>query len=268
MAAVKGRYPWGVGVTSFVLPADLVTNVRCAAPLADAVQLLFFESPSQAVLDHPLDLPELSRIAAEQQLRYTVHLPIDIRLGAGERQLRQQGVDEIDALVGKLAILSPESYDLHLAGEPELASEVWLDNLAWSLRELKRRLGQEARRLAIENIEYPLDPLLPLVTEFDLSLCLDMGHVLRYGHDWQQAVEEFLPRARHLHLHGVSGGRDHRALAAADGSWLLGLGERLRHLDFSGVVTLELYALERVEQSLAVIAEAWRPFAQQDEDEK
>ena len=49
---------------------------------------------------------------------------------------------------------------------------------AHSIEELLRRTALPSRAIAVENIEFPFDLTLALAEEFDLSLCLDTGHVL------------------------------------------------------------------------------------------
>jgi sugar phosphate isomerase/epimerase len=69
-----------------------------------------------------------------------------------------------------------------------------------------------------------------------------------------------LPRVRHLHYHGVQAGRDHQALTDAEQAWML--GKRLAEAGYDGVVTLEMYSLEKLKGSLALLDEAWPPFVQ------
>ena len=45
-----------------------------------------------------------------------------------------------------------------------------------------------------------------------MDLCLDIGHLLRYGHDPGEQLEAFLPKSAMVHLHGVNDGQDHLGL--------------------------------------------------------
>jgi len=260
MTGGKRQYPWRLGATSFVVPADMTENVRLLAPLVDDVQLLFFESAAKSALSHPLEISELIRLRQEHALSYTAHLPLDIRLGSDRRDEREAGIAEICRLVEELSPLIPLSYDLHLLREDELPLERWLDNLARGLQSLAESLGAEKKMVAVENIDYPYGLVAPLVAENGFSHCLDWGHLLRYGHDGQEALA-MLPQTRHLHYHGVQGERDHQALRDPAEAALL--AEALIAADFQGVVTLELYSLERLSASLALLVEAWLPFMKQ-----
>ncbi|MFH1019713.1 MAG: cobamide remodeling phosphodiesterase CbiR [Pseudomonadota bacterium] len=251
----KNRCPWRLGATSCVLPADIMTNVRALAPLVDDVQLLFFESAAKSLLPQPLDVQALRDLAGEHGLSYTVHLPIDLTLGAAARDKRQEGIAEILRLMAQLAPLAVLSFDLHLVREPDLPDPAWLDNLAAGLGELSAALGDEKRLVAVENIEYPYGIVAPLVAEYGFSVCLDLGHLAHYGHDLEEGFA-LLSRARHLHYHGVRDGRDHQALFDAEHAGML--GKRLAETGYDGVVTLEMYSMEKLKGSLALLDEVWQ----------
>lgn len=255
----KNRQPWRLGATSCVLPADIMANVRTLAPLVDDVQLLFFESAAKSLLPQPLDVQALRDLAEAHGLSYTVHLPTDLALGAASRVARQEGIAEILRLMDLLAPLGPQSFDLHLVREQELSDAAWLDNLAASLRELSGVLGEQKRLVAVENIEYPYALVAPLVAEYGFSVCLDLGHLVHYGHDLEEGLG-LLPQVRHLHYHGVRDGRDHQALTDMEQARML--GKRLAAAGYDGVITLEMYSLEKLKGSLALLAEAWPPFVQ------
>jgi len=254
----KKRFPWRLGATSCVLPADIMTNVRVLAPLVDDVQLLFFESAAQSRLPQPVDVQVLRDLAEEHGLTYTVHLPTDLALGAASRAERQEGIGEMLRLMAQLAPLGVLSFDLHLVREPDLSEAAWLDNLAASLEKLSGALGDEKRLVGVENIEYPFGLVAPLVAEYGFGVCLDLGHLVHYGHDLEEGLA-LLPKASHLHYHGVRGGKDHQALHDAEQARMM--GARLADAGYDGVVTLEMYSIEKLKASLALLDEAWQPFS-------
>lgn len=260
MEAVKGCYPWRLGAPSYVIPEAILPNVELLAPLVDDVQLLFFESSGASELEHAVPLAALAELAATHDLTYTVHLPTDIHLGHPDRAVREEGIAEIEHLVALLAPLAPRAFDLHLNQQPELGPAEWREHLAASLALLRSRLGSEAEKIAIENIDYPFAQVQSLVAAHGFSVCLDLGHVLYYQHDWPAAVE-IAPVARHLHLHGVRGGRDHRPLGLDQANHLVAVGQSLAAGGFSGVLTLEMYKFDSLRRSCDLLAELWQPFA-------
>lgn len=260
MESVKGRYPWRLGAPSYVIPEAVLPNVELLAPVVDDVQLLFFESSNTSQLEHEVPVAALAELAAAHDLTYTVHLPTDIFLGHADAATRQAGIDEIERLVAQLAPLRPLAFDLHLNRQPELADEAWLEYLAESLTLLRSRLGSEAAKIAVENIDYPFTQVQSLVAAHGFSLCLDLGHVLYYQHEWPAAVAN-APKAAHLHLHGVRDGRDHRPLGLDQATHLVEVGQALSRGNFRGVLTLEIYKYEYLHRSCDLLAELWQPFA-------
>ena len=189
-----------------------------------------------------------------------MHLPTDIRLGAADERVRQQGIDEIERLVAELDSLRPICYDLHLNKETAVRDEPWLENLDTSLSALQGRLGEKAARITIENIDYPLEQIRDLIAGNNFRLCLDMGHILKYGHDWQSALTEYVPAAQHIHYHGVQDNRDHQSITVSDMARCRELGAALYEADFRGVLTLELYSLQQVRESGDILKQAWESF--------
>ncbi|MBU4261742.1 MAG: sugar phosphate isomerase/epimerase [Proteobacteria bacterium] len=261
MVKIKGRYPWRIGATSFVIPAGIEENVRYLADRVDDIQLLFFESPSQCRLPQQVDVHLLQGLAQEHDLSYTVHLPSDIQPGSSDEGVRQQAIAEIIRLMAQLAQLSPLCYDLHLALQPELAMGQWLGNIDEFLRRLRHALGRERAVVAIENIDYPFSLVRPLVREHGFALCADIGHGLLYGED-QNVLFADIGKAAHIHYHGLRGGRDHQALGAEQQACSKRLGHVLHAVGFTGVLTLEVYRSADLQASLQHIAESWLHYQQ------
>ncbi len=259
MIMLKGGYPWHVGATSFVLPAGVEENVVFLADKVDDIQLLFFESASQSLLPHHVNVPLLRETAIEHDLSYTIHLPSDIRAGANSAKLRQTGVDEIARLFEELQPLNPRAFDLHLAAEHELSRGQWQENISDFLLLLQKKLGMESSRLAIENIDYPFSDIRDLVLDHGFSLCLDFGHALFYDDEPEQRLHDIV-HAAHIHYHGIENDKDHQALAHSQSAFTKKLGRQLQASDYTGVVTLELYSEEKLRNSLQQLDADWHDF--------
>lgn len=259
MTPFKGRYHWRLGATSFIIPAGMNENVHFLSRLVDDVQLLFFESRANSKLENPLDIGLLERQAGEHDLTYTVHLPIDLHLGSISRRRRDEAIAEIIDLMTKLAPLAPSCFDLHLLRELDMAEGQWLDCLNDSLSELADRLGSERRKIAIENIDYPFQSVRSLALDHGFSLCLDFGHGLRYGEGLEQMLND-IPRAVHVHYHGVVGHSDHLAVHSGQHEMNIQLAEKMSEHCFFGVVTLEVYSRERLRDSCRTLANVWKEY--------
>ena len=74
-------FPFRLGTSSYIIPADILPNAHYLAGKVKDIELILFE-----VDDGPNNLPspevieELEQIAREQDLTYTVHLPLDLKL--------------------------------------------------------------------------------------------------------------------------------------------------------------------------------------------
>src|SRR5512138_2446763 len=80
--------PFRTGTTSYIIPDEILPNVCYLAGQVQDVELVLFEldeGPSN--LPGPELVEELNRLASAHGLTYTVHLPLDLRLGAdGDEQ--------------------------------------------------------------------------------------------------------------------------------------------------------------------------------------
>jgi sugar phosphate isomerase/epimerase len=220
-------------------------------------------------LPHSFSQPTVERLAelkAETGLAYTVHLPLwSVEPSTPLEPVREGSVRAVIDVVQATRSLAPECYVLHATGA--LASEFYRLNLPEparsfilgqfqgrareSVRAILADTGLTSRQLAIETIEFPFDMILALAEELDLSLCLDIGHVLA-GFcgpvDLFDSLERCLPRLAEIHLHdcpwvGHDGeivyGKDHQALGKGD----LDVGrllDRLAEPGFAGPLILEL----------------------------
>jgi sugar phosphate isomerase/epimerase len=210
-------------------------------------------------------------------LSYTLHLPLwSVEPSTPLAPVRKGSLEALVQAIQSTRPIEPEVYVLHATGA--LAAEFYNMNISEmarmlilrqfqngareSIKSILSETGLPSRRLAIETIEFPLDMTLELAEEFDLSICLDTGHVLAGFPGWFDffdVVEKLLPRLAEVHLHdskkmpeGVRGyGEDHKPLGAGD----LELGrflDRLAAAAFHGPLVFELKMNEALE-SLKVV---------------
>ena len=152
--------------------------------------------------------------------------------------------DDVDQAVGPAGdvahatgALAAEFYRMRL---PEMGRALLMRQFQGgaleSLATMLAETGIDSRKLAIETIEFPLDLTLEMAEKLDLSLCLDVGHVLSGFSgdvDFFDAVALCLPRLLEVHLHdspvpvsqeAIVYGKDHAVLGTGD----LDLAHRLR----------------------------------------
>ncbi len=228
--SLKGKFPFRLGTTSYILPDEILPNVRWLAPQIDDIELVLFESDTLSNIPTPSFVAELKAIALDQAITYTIHLPLDIVLGHPDPAVRAQSLEICLRLADRVEPLSPFAYIVHCTGDqrgqvPSEDMRRWLDGHRQSLVTLANRLGP--RRLCLETLEYPFDFLLPLIMEIDLGVCLDIGHLMLHQRDVLGHFDRLVERIHVIHAHGIVDGIDHQSLASCDPAVFAALIERL-----------------------------------------
>lgn len=228
-----------------------------------------------------LNLPSVNRLRMLKESRglsYTLHLPLwSVEPSTPVQPVRRGSVEALVDGILRMASLEPEVYVLHATGalasefssmaalEPvrPLVLRMFQEQARRSIKRLLDCTGLPPRRLAVENIEFPLELTLELAEEFDLSVCLDIGHLLAgYSGDvtLEEALARIFPRLAEVHLHdayhrqapdGSVRVADHLPLGYGDLAieWFLG---QLQEADFTGPVIFEL-TIEEAHASLELI---------------
>ncbi|HOU23833.1 MAG TPA: cobamide remodeling phosphodiesterase CbiR [Anaerolineae bacterium] len=239
-----------IGTTSYIIPADILPNVAYLAPQVEDVQLVLFETD-----EYGSNLPDaalcarLNELAAAHGLTYSVHLPLDLRLGDGGEETDLSLV-KARRVIEATHPLRPFAYTLHLDGRalvdacgagpvPEAYIASWRENARRALEIVSGWLD-EPERLCVENLE-AWDPAFfaPLVETLPVSRTIDIGHLWLQGVDPLDHLACWIGRARVIHLHGVAE-RDHASLAHVPATRLDPV-VRFLAARFGGVVTLEVF---------------------------
>jgi adenosylcobalamin phosphodiesterase len=251
--------PFRLGTTSYIIPDEILPNARYLASRVRDVELVLFELdegpsnfPDTAVIR------ELKAIAATSELTYTVHLPLDLRLGAdGEEQ--HVSLVKAHRVIEATQNLTPYAYVLHLDGrevrdssDPR-ALQGWQDQAVRAL-ELVAGWAGGPERLAVENLEgYRLDFWEPVLARILVSQCVDIGHLWLAGHDPVSYLTQALPRTRVVHLHGIDN-RDHQSLRHVPDEKLDRVLNYLVEQTYQGVLTLEIFNEADLQTSLEAIS--------------
>jgi sugar phosphate isomerase/epimerase len=254
------NFPFRLGTTSYIIPADILPNAHYLAGKVRDMELILFE-----VDDGPNNLPsaevidELSQIASQHDLTYTVHLPLDLKLGEDGSE-QDQSLVKARRVIECTRRLGPWAYVLHLDGRSVRTStdagqiRLWQDRSVRALEIVSAWTGG-AERLAVENLEtYPLDFIQPVLDRIPVSRCVDIGHLWLDGHDPIPYLQAALPRTRVIHMHGIAE-RDHRSLAFMIREKVEAVWNELLRMNYQGVLTLEIFSEEDFMSSLKVIEE-------------
>ncbi|MFO7713431.1 cobamide remodeling phosphodiesterase CbiR [Desulfosarcina sp.] len=255
-------FPFVLACPSFVYPAGYADNVRLLAGFVDEIQLLFFESRPTKRLPSTRLIRELANLADTADITYNVHLPADIFLGHPDPLERRRSTDALQQILDRCGPLAPSTFTLHLNRNPDDIKRVpvstWQELMTDSLAKILRRFP-ESRRISVETLDYPFAQVAPVVTGLDLSVCMDMGHLMVHGVDLFDFFAVWEPRITIIHLHGVDQARDHLPLNRLSQLHMDKVLAILR--TFSGVVSLEVYSQPALDASLAHLRDQWRQTA-------
>jgi sugar phosphate isomerase/epimerase len=254
---LKRKFAFRFATTSYIIPAPIVPNLHFLGRHLDEVELVLFESGDASNLPSRAEIREMAQIGSELDITYNIHLPGDLFWGDPDPILRKQFEETALRFYERTLPLDPTQYILHLDsrradGSVEENQSAWMERVTASVGNLGRA-GIDLTRVAVENLEYPLERILPLVELSRMTFCLDIGHLLRYGYDLEANLQTFLPRSSMVHLHGVCQGEDHRGIEWIPQREWETLGLALQ--DYQGGVSLEVFALADLHASLPRIQE-------------
>jgi sugar phosphate isomerase/epimerase len=250
-----------IGTTSFIYPGGWLYNVERLGPHFDDVELLFFESEGAHAFPSSAECHALARAKRELGLSFSLHTPLDASLASEDEQKRRAGVRAISRAIEAAATFEPEAYVLHVyLGDAEHAERPPTDIEGWRARATESLLeiiaqGIPARRLCVEQLDYDFSLIEPVIEALDLSIALDVGHLVRDGQDELAALERYLPRTRIVQWHGTDPeDRDHRSLVHYPASRARSLLSALLEANYDGVLTLEVFREADLQSSQAVVS--------------
>ena len=222
---------------SCVLPDRVGPNCRALAPLVSEVALMFLETQGCLAYDHD-DLPaDLSNLP----LTYHMHLPDDLPWDGGGAAVSET-IRELDR---KIAFLRPWGYVLH---PPKPGC----------LTDLLRHCGHLAPQLCLENTRHSdLTDIWNEISDNNVSVCLDIGHLVSYGQERLLELDGLYDRIRILHVYGGETGRGHQSLEELPDPALL--EHIMQRLTAPCVVVVEVFSMDRLERSLSVLR-SWMTF--------
>lgn len=213
---------------SCVLPARVGPNCLALASMVREVGLMLLETKDCLEYDD-LDLPQS---LAALDLSYHAHLPVDLpwELGVGNVALT------LRTLVDKVAFLNPWGYVLHPPDFKDLAGLC----TAWP----------EARHLCLENIRgQNLHSVWQVIREYNLGVCLDVGHLVSYGQQEMLRLPGFFEHVRIMHVYGGECASGHLSLEHLDQALLRDLLFQVG----SCVLVVELFAWDTWMHSVSLL---------------
>lgn len=260
---MKSRFPFRLGTTSYIIPDDILPNIRYLAGKVDDVQLILFESDELSNLPPAHVIAELAAIGRGENLTYTVHFPLDVWLGAADELERVQSVDKCRRIIDLCRRLDVRTYALHLApADPDDRGELpaanmtgWLKSCGTSLAVLCAEL-ESSRQLCVETLAYRFDVVDELLETHDLGVCLDIGHLLLGKRDVEAHLAKYAGRLHLMHIHGVREDRDHQSLRYLDPDLLAAAVRQMSDTAVRPrVMTVEVFCEADFKESMEVLVD-------------
>lgn len=253
--------PFRLGTTSYIIPDDIIPNVRFLADKIQDIQLVLFElDEAQNNLPGRQDVAALRSLARQNDLSFTVHLPLDLRLGgeAGETHI---SLEKARRVIEATLKLQPRAYIVHLDGKDERHADRqdvitrWREQAVLSLQWTANLVG-DLQRMAVENLEgYPFDFNDRVIAESGCARCVDVGHLWLDGHDPVEYFNGRFDQTTVIHLHGI-GERDHQSLSFMPKEKIDRLMDYLLKNDYRGELTLEVFSEDDFFSSLRAVMES------------
>lgn len=229
--------PFRLGTTSYVYPADILPNVERLTGKVDDIQLILFEGEFSN-LPSPEVIAQLKTLGQQHNLSYTIHCPINLKLGDADESLRQKAV-ESHRYIMKLTRDIAHLFVVHAEGlKAEESAELFVKRIDKSFSELLPHVPPEIP-VCLENLDYPMEVLDPILVKYNLSVCLDNAHFMVNGYDAATYLQKYGSRCKIVHFQGSTESKGHLALPQGDE---LDLRQWLDYLrQFTGTVCLELF---------------------------
>ncbi len=248
----KRHFPFRLSTTSFIYPADWVTNVRRLGPYLDEIELLILEGRPDA-LPAPGEVAALAALGRELAVTYNIHLPYDLSPCDPDRKRRSQALDAIKRVVDLSAPLAPTTHTLHLPFDQSHPAD-WQERAEDSIARLIAG-GVDPVSLSIETLDYPFELAGDIVESHGLRVCIDVGHLIVNAMDPEAVMDRWLTQAAIIHLHGAVSDADHLPLHRTRPQTLRAILKRLQ--SFGGTVSLEVFRLDHLAASLRTLDAFW-----------
>jgi sugar phosphate isomerase/epimerase len=250
--------PFRLGTTSYIIPDDILPNVRFLAGKVQDIQLVLFElDDARNNLPDNQQITELNALASQFGLSYTVHLPLDLRLASDPSEVHislQKARRVIEATIA----LNPQAYIVHLDGKEERSAsdetilDRWRSQAVQSLQHIADLAGG-INLLAVENLEgYQVDFNDAVILQSGCSRCIDIGHLWLDDHNPVEFFKGRLEQTSVMHLHGIHE-RDHQSLQYMPEEKMDDLFQYLIRNNYRGVMTLEVFSEDDLTTSIQAI---------------
>jgi sugar phosphate isomerase/epimerase len=259
---------FAISAPAMIYGHDIVENAEILADMVENIEIVLFHTPTQNNFLSRADVRQLSHIANRCQVTYTVHLPDSLEIASASAAKRAESVRRTLELIAATEEIRPQHFILHvpftpptlvpvpgsyLTSIPQPRWQDWLKRAAESLSTIVEHRGPSAP-LLVENINYSLSFLEPLVQSGLCNICLDIGHLLLGQEGVRGAMKRYRSHIQEIHIHGIKDDCDHHSLALLPQDRFSRWMEHIIGMGYEGIFNLEVFSPRDLAVSLALLA--------------
>ena len=245
---------------------DIVENAEILSTIVDNVEIVLFRTPTQNNYLSSREIATLVEIARRTGITYTVHLPTSLQIASTDLTQRLESAQSVIELIKQIEPLNPQYFILHIPYTPPTLVykpgdyfkqieytewQKWLERASNSLMDIAT-IG-EKNRLLLENINYSVYHLKPLIKNNQCNICLDIGHLMLGTENVSAELVNYHDIIKEIHLHGVKGHVDHHSLDTISQDRLSKWLRLLNSEGFSGILNIEVFSPSDFKSSLGLI---------------
>lgn len=256
------KIPFPLGTTSNIYRLDIIENVVALAPLVDDIEITLFESKGEYSYPTKDTISKLVSIAEKENISYTIHLPYDINLGSLIEEDREIALNNYLRMIEITKDLPIHSYVIHLVyDESEIEKSLYY--IKEGMKDLIEKSNVLSTAFCVETLFQPFDLLFQIVKDLNLSITLDIGHLVKNNYYSNEVLYLYLPYTRIIHFHGVKEGLspdgrikllDHKSICEYSSKFLNNLYSILNDHSYLPIVfTIEVFSIDYLESSLKEI---------------
>jgi sugar phosphate isomerase/epimerase len=258
-----------------VFGKDLTENVSLLAGRMDHIEIILFQTSNLHNIPSAGDIDYLNGIREKNKITYSVHLPAFLEIASSDRKKREASIRLANNIITRMNAIRPLHYVLHIPfTTPTLTPQPdvyfynddkeqfysWIPRALNSLKLLKDVAGQ-GTKILVENINYSPLFLKPFLHNGLCDLCLDVGHLLLGREMVIDSLKNYLEAIGEIHLHGVIGYEEHLSLSVLPIERVSKWVRFLWQSEFSGIVNIEVFTPEDLEESINIISETFSVFS-------
>ncbi len=258
---LKNKFPFRLGTSSYIIPDDIIPNVKYLANKIDDIEIVLFESNGITNMPNQEVINDMINLADRNDLTYTIHLPFDIPIGATDENIRKKSVVKCLRTIKLMEQVNPFAYILHLVGQYDTMENLengetiydWLPAIDKSMSELASA-SIDTSLICIENLRYPFEAVEGIINKYGLSVCLDIGHILINEYPLEKYMDRYFSKTKVFHISGIIDGVDHKDISNLDINILQYLIRYIKKNKTRNiVVTMEIFSESDFNKSMKVM---------------